>query len=1125
MKMRSLAVGVLAGAFALAAGAGTVSWKGGDGKWSDANWDPAAPQAGDDVRVESGTVTLSAQTPALKSFTLTGSEAVLSFDDGVLRAPTELVAELRATDVLIAEGAVVTHATNTMQTSAYMALAEKKWKMNARVFITCENLTVDAQSKIDVNGRGFTQTETLNKTTKYGGAGPGGSTNVSGMVTTSGTPFGGAGHGGVGQWFFHKGSTTSWQSGQIYDSLTEPVWCGSCGDWGQRWSDSTANWGAPGGGAVRIAASGAVTLNGPITANSIKFKPHSGMGGSGGSIWISCRTITGTALLSANDPERQGGGGRIAVTYNAAAQDEITDQTLKFDCDGWDLGTVYFTDDRFLGSTFSATSNGLRNGRPFCGSWGRWQPENVTVNNVRIGFEDSNITNLTIAGTLTITGGNSLGRVNFGGDERLVWGGIENKFARASLNYRPKVTLGALAVKGQNACYVYAAATNGTETCGAELNVTGELKIDGTCDAWNWGWSAAIYPVCHPTNGAPVKITAGTFFERFTEGYGAFISANGHGYGSFVEPGKVDWIAYGPGVSTNYICNVSPSYGMEGQGGQWPDHGGAGGIRNDMCNASDIRCYGSVEKPTSAGTADKAGKFGGGVIWLEVSGALALTNASAKVSAADCGFAALAETGSAGGENAATAGSIYLKCRTIEVVQKQSKTLVNVDAAAVRLAPGRIAIDYDTSAQAALPVPSELRISAAPVFSSDRAYTWADMGTIWLPDDALFKNGFRSNTVYCGEVHLGNYTTWNPSSLTVDGARVRLPARTGGLDVAGDVTVFNQGQLSFGGGDYGSSNVFRRVPTTPGVGPVVRIGGNLTMSGVTGKYPRTQMEVFAGSSVGDDVRMGGRVEVKGDITLSDNAWILPTSREMTGESIKFEAKNVTIDGTSGFDASGRGYAGGAGKGGSASGPGAAHGPENPANGNGGSGGFGGHGGATAKELEWGVEYGMLKDCALTPGSGGCGGYTKDGTWNGCLDFRRFGGQGGGNITLYVLKSLNIAGSLLADGGSTVGNCASYGGGGGSGGGIHVCCRTWNPSGTPVIRAQGGAMGSRAGSFGGGGGRIVIRRGADTDPTPTAERTYATAPAGTTGNAAADYQPTDGTVYWGRWGGGFSVIVR
>ena len=64
-----------------------------------------------------------------------------------------------------------------------------------------------------------------------------------------------------------------------------------------------------GGGAVRIDAKGQLAVNGTITANGKDYVNTHGSGGSGGSLWINCRTLAGTAtgLLSVN------GGARILL--------------------------------------------------------------------------------------------------------------------------------------------------------------------------------------------------------------------------------------------------------------------------------------------------------------------------------------------------------------------------------------------------------------------------------------------------------------------------------------------------------------------------------------------------------------------------------------------------------------------------------------------------------------------------------------------------------------------------------------------------------------------------------------------------------------------------------------------
>ena len=85
--------------------------------------------------------------------------------------------------------------------------------------------------------------------------------------------------------------------------------------------------GGSGGGAIRIEASGAVTMNGTITANgSFPVDSSYGGGGSGGSIYIMCNTFGGDTngvlraaggdgIAGGSGDGGGGGGGRIAVWY------------------------------------------------------------------------------------------------------------------------------------------------------------------------------------------------------------------------------------------------------------------------------------------------------------------------------------------------------------------------------------------------------------------------------------------------------------------------------------------------------------------------------------------------------------------------------------------------------------------------------------------------------------------------------------------------------------------------------------------------------------------------------------------------------------------------------------------
>ena len=68
-----------------------------------------------------------------------------------------------------------------------------------------------------------------------------------------------------------------------------------------------------------------------------------------------------------------------------------------------------------------------------------------------------------------------------------------------------------------------------------------------------------------------------------------------------------------------------------------------------------------------------------------------------------------------------------------------------------------------------------------------------------------------------------------------------------------------------------------------------------------------------------------------------------------------------------------------------------------------------------------------------------------------------GGYGGGLIILDISNTLEVAGTITANGnsGNCAGNCASQATGGGSGGGINIHTGTLKGGANSVIRANGG----------------------------------------------------------------------
>src|SRR5206468_12999514 len=99
---------------------------------------------------------------------------------------------------------------------------------------------------------------------------------------------GGAAYGGGGGL-----SSSNAPGGFVYGSLYTPMDLGSGG--GAGWGGA----GGAGGGSIRINAIGNATLNGLLTANGFTGTNSRSGRGSGGSIWLTAQTITGTGSVLA----------------------------------------------------------------------------------------------------------------------------------------------------------------------------------------------------------------------------------------------------------------------------------------------------------------------------------------------------------------------------------------------------------------------------------------------------------------------------------------------------------------------------------------------------------------------------------------------------------------------------------------------------------------------------------------------------------------------------------------------------------------------------------------------------------------------------------------------------------
>ena len=338
----ALALGLLSSAECAA----TVRTASQVGNWSSATtWGGAVPRAGEEALIPSGiTVTQDVSSAKLKTLTIHGA-LVFSGWKTVLKA--------RAVTV----DGTITH----LPQGAVNPNSAGQWIPDNRVQIACTDLSVSTGGTINVCSMGYRGGATKEPENGYGpggGAGP----DIGGGYEGSKQryPSGGAGHGGIGGITYNalygftygampatlydetKGVTYDPTSlpqikkdvGLTYGHASTPLDPGSGGG-GFGADGGYPGKGGPGGGAVRIEATGVVLVDGSIRADGSAGEMHYGGGGSGGSVYIICSTLQGTGVISANggDPVANAGGGaggRIAVSNRPEAQAGSSKPRIRF---------------------------------------------------------------------------------------------------------------------------------------------------------------------------------------------------------------------------------------------------------------------------------------------------------------------------------------------------------------------------------------------------------------------------------------------------------------------------------------------------------------------------------------------------------------------------------------------------------------------------------------------------------------------------------------------------------------------------------------------------------------------------------------------------------------------------
>lgn len=585
-------------------------WSGGgeDGSWYNAaNWSPnGIPIGGDRVsfpdtaKADAFEVLVDRNTAALASLTVPSNVTLVT---------TNWMTRIVARTVTVGDGGTITCAGPFADRIDEVV---SEIQMSNRVWIVCTDLTVEEGGRIDVTAKGYgclTETQTA-EGRSYG---PGRA-----LAAQNGASHGGVGGGAGGR------------SGQSapYGSVREPDLPGSsgCKVANKNYRDRAQS----GGGAVRIDATGVVTVNGTIAANgesSYDYYSHSGAG-AGGSVLINALRIrsTGAGRISAcGGAGAYGGGGRIALHYDSAetTADDLAALTVTAAAGGRSKdtaaqpGSVWLPDEKL----FAGIAGGRLCGELFVADKTELQFDSLTIDGNYLRFGGS-VKKVTVAGDLVMTG--TAPRLDFGADTFTPSITSQSSvYPHDDTDGVPFVLTvgGGLSLGTNGRIDLYAAVTNGASDAdfGGLVSVGGKFTVSS---------NAVVYSNNHFLNGAAFAFEAGSVLVQ-TNGV---ISADSRGFAG----GPQNTVGYGPGRGGN------------GTNGIGAGHGGNGSKASGTCGWA----YDDAYRPALPGSGGGASNFehpggmGGGYLYLKVNRTLRLEGAiTANAGSATC----RAGTGAGGG--------------------------------------------------------------------------------------------------------------------------------------------------------------------------------------------------------------------------------------------------------------------------------------------------------------------------------------------------------------------------------------------------------------------------------------------------------------------------------------------
>lgn len=609
-------------------------WMGGaSDDWFDAaNWTVGAegampPQAGDDVRIaKATTIRLTNSTPVLKALALGGSEDASVATTLVCSNWTTCVS---AETVEIGQGGKLTCSAAEINGGDYTD------QSFSRVFISCGTLTLATGASIDVEGLGWRAKKSASR-----GFGPG-SANYNGQASISPS------HGGHGGNYYDPQNTAK-RCTYPYGDAAEPTTAGSSGG-----SSGYGSGGKSGGGVVRIVATGAVTIDGTVSANGVNAGGSEDQPGSGGSVWISCQSLAGGGTITANGGNGYklaavtsrkmlpAGGGRIAVDYDTVAQAAADVTGLKIAASsgvfqdactthaGADAyapnnqageGTLHFTDatlvDQLIGKGLSGEISGLTEytydgDLDFSYGYVRFAEDGVKVH---------------VKGDLALSGADA--RLDIGGSvlTNVCIGPVLYAGAVAS-----SLTVdGDLSLEGVSCLDIRAASLSG-DPVGATVTVGGTMSVGSGC--FVYARSDIFLPSSPRFHVGNLTVAEGGTMTAFAAGgrggltgggcsyrgvpgipRGSASDGSGRGAGSHGGQGACEDLS-SANASAPYDDEVWPVY--PGSGGsnannQWHTGGRGGGVISVVATNGTIRIDGTLNADGEGGNLVSNNNGGGG---------------------------------------------------------------------------------------------------------------------------------------------------------------------------------------------------------------------------------------------------------------------------------------------------------------------------------------------------------------------------------------------------------------------------------------------------------------------------------------------------------------------------------